>query len=184
MTLPANIRVNATFPFPSLVQGSGPITIAKNNGIWTIGFTSAAFASQVPSAPSFATDFLLAYDAVNNTFFSISLATLISLVNVSAGASRTQRTTTTTPITVGPTDQIISTKITSAAACTLPSAASRVGVPVTFKDLGQASAHNITITAAGGDTIDGAASFVMNINYASVTLVPFNDGTNTGWMVQ
>ena len=40
--LPARIRVNATFPFPALVQGSGPVTVSKANGIWTIGFTGSS----------------------------------------------------------------------------------------------------------------------------------------------
>jgi hypothetical protein len=54
--LPANIRVNAAFPFPSLVQGSGPITVAKNNGIWTIGSTEVGGGNvsndTVPAAPT------------------------------------------------------------------------------------------------------------------------------------
>lgn len=41
MALPARLRVNAAFPFPALVQGSGPVTVSKSNGIWTIGFTAA-----------------------------------------------------------------------------------------------------------------------------------------------
>ena len=42
MSIPPNIRVNAAFPFPALVQGSGPITITKANGIWTVGFDSSS----------------------------------------------------------------------------------------------------------------------------------------------
>ena len=38
MNLPANIRVNVQTPFPALVQGSGPITLTKINGVWTIGY--------------------------------------------------------------------------------------------------------------------------------------------------
>ena len=185
MTLPANIRVNTAVPFPALVQSNGPITISKNNGIWTIGFTITTFGAQVPLVGNYPTDFLMGYDTINKTFFSVSITNLISSINQSLGAARTQRTTTTTPIVVQSTDQIISTNVSSGpAACTLPSAASRVGVPLTFKDLGQASAHNITLTAAGGDTIDGAATYVIRDNFGYVTLVPFNDGTNTGWMVQ
>lgn len=183
MTLPANIRINTSVPFPALVLPSGPITLTKNNGVWTIGFTIAAFGTQVPLVGNYPTDFLLAWDAVNQTFFKVSITNLISSLNILAGAARNQRTTTATPIVVAGTDQIISTKITSAAACTLPSAATRVGVPLTFKDLGQATANHITLTASGGDTIDGAATYVLNNNFQGVTLVPFNDGTNTGWMV-
>ena len=42
MNIPDNIRVNASFPFPALVQGSGPITLTKINGIWTIGYNGSA----------------------------------------------------------------------------------------------------------------------------------------------
>jgi hypothetical protein len=37
VTLPPNIRVNLTVPFPAQVIGSGQITVTKNNGVWTIG---------------------------------------------------------------------------------------------------------------------------------------------------
>jgi hypothetical protein len=184
MTLPANVRINTAVPFPALVLPSGPITLAKNNGVWTIGFTINAFGSQVPLVGNYPTDFLLAWDAVNQTFFKVSITNLISSLNILSGSARAQRTTTATPIVVGALDQIISTKITTPATCTLPSAAGRLGVPLTFKDLGQATANNITFTAAGGDTIDGAATYVLSTNFAWVTFVPFNDGTNTGWMVQ
>jgi hypothetical protein len=184
MTLPANVRANTGVPFPALVLPSGPITLAKNNGVWTIGFTINAFGSQVPLVGNYPTDFLLAWDSVNQTFFKVSITNLISTLAITTGVARVQRTTTVTPIVVSGTDQIISCNISSGpAACTLPSAVSRAGVPLTFKDLGQAAAHNITLTAAGADTIDGAATYVMNNNRQWVTLMPFNDGTNTGWMV-
>jgi hypothetical protein len=57
-------------------------------------------------------------------------------------------------------------------------------VPLTFKDLGQASAHNITISPSGGDTIDGLASIKLTNNFQTLTLVPLNDGTNAGWAVE
>lgn len=183
MTLPANIRINTAVPFPALVQSNGPITISKNNGIWTIGFTITTFGSQVPLVGNYPTDFLLAWDDVNKTFFKVSITNLIASIATTI-PTPTQRYVTTTPIGVGASDQIINCKITSPAACTLPSAASRLGSKVTFKDLGQATANNITLTAAGGDTIDGAATYVIRDNFGYVTLVPFNDGTNTGWMVQ
>lgn len=183
MTLPANIRVNAQLPFPSLVIGTGPITIGKANGSWTVGFTVNAFGSIVPPVPNYPTDFLFGYDALSGVFFKVSITNLIATINSTAGI-RNQRAVTATPFSIGPTDQIINCRITSAAACTLPAASTRIGQSITVKDLGQATAHPITLTAAGADTIDGAATYVIANNFGWVTLVPFNDGTNTGWMIQ
>lgn len=83
MTLPANIRVSAQLPFPSLVVGSGPITIGKANGIWTAGFSISAFGSIVPPIPNYPTDFLLGYDQVNNVFFKVSITNLAATLPAS-----------------------------------------------------------------------------------------------------
>jgi len=54
------------------------------------------------------------------------------------------------------------------------------GRSVTVKDAGgNAGANNITISTEGAETIDGAATLVINTNYAAVTL--YSDGTN--WFV-
>jgi hypothetical protein len=183
MTLPAKIRVNTLVNFPALVTGSAPVTIGKANGIWTIGLAVGTLATSVPPMSAFTTDYVLLWDDVLKTYSKVSLATLSASI-APPPATRAQRTTTVTPIVVASSDQIISCKITSPASCALPSAASRIGVPVTFKDLGQATVNNITLTANGTDTIDGLPSYVLRNNFAGVTLVPFNDGTNVGWMVQ
>ncbi len=53
----------------------------------------------------------------------------------------------------------------------------RPGEWVLIKDgAGVAATHNLTITAGGGSTIDGAGSVVLNTNYAS--LLVYSDGTN------
>lgn len=53
----------------------------------------------------------------------------------------------------------------------------RPGEWVLIKDgAGVAATHNITVTAGGGSTIDGAGSVVLNTNYAS--LLVYSDGTN------
>src|ERR1700730_15855963 len=178
------MRVNAQLPFPVLGTETGPITIGKVNGIWQVGFTINAFGTQNPPSGNYPTDFLFAYDSVAKAFFKISITNLISSLNVLSGAARSQRAVTASPIVIAGTDQILNCNIAAAAACALPAAATRVGVPLTFKDLGQAAAHNITLTAAGADTIDGAAALVMKNNWQGVTLVPFNDGTNTGWSIE
>ena len=181
MNIPANIRVNAAFPFPALVQGFGPVTISKANGIWTIGFSIDQLGQRTSATP--ATDFILVWDDVNNTFYKISIANLASAINA-GGAARAQRLVTASPIVVAPTDQIINCNIAVTASCALPFAASRVGAPVTFHDMGQALAHPITLTASGADTIDGQPSYVLSNNRQTVTLVPFNDGTSVGWGVE
>lgn len=179
MTAPASLRFNVNVPFPALVQGSGPVTIAKQSGIWTIGFQIANLATQIPPVANYPTDYLLVYDAVAQTFFKISMASL------GIGGARLQRSVTATPIVISSNDQILNCNINVAAACALPAAASRNGVPLTFKDVGaQFGAHNLTITPNGAETIDGAATLVLNVNRQGVTLVPFNDGVNSGWAIE
>ena len=184
MTLPASIRVNTQANFPTLVYGSGPIVIGKANGIWTVGWTMAPLGVQVPLPANYATDYLIVWDAQTNTFFRMSIAGLIASLGIDTGAVRLQRLVVTTPIVVSGSDAIINCNVPVAAACTLPPAAARGGVPLTFKDMGQANAHHITLTAAPGDTIDGQPFITLQNNYQSITLVPLNDGTSIGWAIE
>jgi hypothetical protein len=179
MAAVANVRVNVQAPFPAMVTSSGPITLTKLNGVWTVGFSIAVLAAQIPPVANYPNDFLIVYDATAQAFFKISLSSL------GANGARTQRSVTATPIVIGPSDQILNCNINVAAACALPPSASRNGVPLTFKDVGaQFAAHNLTITPNGAETIDGAANLVLSTNRAGVTLVPFNDGVNTGWAIE
>ena len=75
------------------------------------------------------------------------------------------------------TDQYIAvTSTASPVSLVLPTANVMQGQTFVIKDeSGGASANNITITA-GAATIDGAASFVINLNYGAIN-VTF-DGTN------
>lgn len=186
MAAPATVRVNVQVPFPALVTGTGPITITKVNGIWTVGFSFTAFGPQVPPSGNYPTDFLLVYDSIAKAYFTLSITNLLSTIAITTGAARTQRSVTASPITIATTDQILNCNIsTGSPTCTLPSAASRVGVPLTFKDVGaQFGAHNLTITPAGADTIDGQTSLLLSGNRQAVTLVPFNDGINSGWSIE
>lgn len=183
MGLPPNVRVNAQLPFPAMVTGGAGIAISKNNGIWQVSFSINGFGSQNPPSGNFATDFLLGYDAIAQTFFKVSIANLIAVTT----SIRLQRRVTATPIIVSATDQILNCNISSgAASCTLPSYATRGGLALTFKDVGgQAAANNITITPNGAETIDGVnAAVVLRNNYEGITLVPANDGTSTGWSIE
>lgn len=185
MVAPANVRVNTQAPFPTMVVGTGPITIAKNLGIWQVGFSINVFGSQNPPVGNFPTDFLLGYDTVNNVFFKISLTNLIGAITPPSPI-RTQRLATTSPITVSGSDNIINVNISSGSpTCTLPLASSRAGSPLTFKDVGgNFGAHNLTITPAGGDNIDGGGAIVLGTNRQAVTLVPANDGSTVGWSIE
>lgn len=177
MGLPATVRVNTTVNFPSLVFGTGPIILTKLNGVWTVGFSMASLAVQTPAPANYATDYFLMYDSVANQLFNVPIT------GGPFGRARMQRSVTSTPIVVTATDEVLNCNINVNAACALPAAASRLGLPLTFKDLGQASAHNITITPNGAETIDGAANVKLTNNRQELTLVPFNDGVNSGWFL-
>jgi hypothetical protein len=63
---------------------------------------------------------------------------------------------------------------------TIPSAQRFNGRELVIKDSGgNAGNNNITIATGGAETIDGATNHIINVNYASVTLV--TDGTN--WFI-
>lgn len=77
MTVPTNIRMNLNAPFPSLVTGSGPISVGKQNGIWQIGYSIAGLAIQPqPPAGNLATDYVLVWDSVAQTFVQVPLSAL------------------------------------------------------------------------------------------------------------
>jgi Collagen triple helix repeat (20 copies) len=98
----------------------------------------------------------------------------------------TQRSVTSGPITVASGDEILNCNISSGApTCSLPSATTRAGRPVIFKDVGgQFAAHNLTITFAGAEKADNLTSLTLSNNYGYLRLVPMNDGVNTGWAIQ
>jgi hypothetical protein len=122
--------------------------------------------------------------ALPGTNVQVDLQNLDS--RVTTATSRTQRLVTASPIVVGAADMIINVNISSGSpTCTLPTAASRAGVALTFQDVGgNFAAHNLTITPSGGDTIDGQASLVLSTNRMNINLVPANDGTTVGWFIE
>jgi hypothetical protein len=103
-----------------------------------------------------------------------------------AFTTQVQRSVTTSPITVATSDDIINCNITSGSpTCTLPAAATRSGDPIKFKDVGgQFAAHPLTITPNGVERIDGLASLTLSTNYQYLCLRPFNDGVNSGWLIE
>lgn len=183
MNIPANIRVNVSFPFPALVTASGPVSLAKLNGIWTIGLSVGLLGVQIPPIGNYPTDYILVWDDVTKTWFKMPLSALPT-GGGGGGTARTQRLVVASPIVIAPTDQIINCNIPATAACALPQASTRLGSALTFKDMGQASAHPITLSPFAGDTIDGGGAIVLNNNRQGVTLVPYNDGTSVGWAIE
>lgn len=83
--------------------------------------------------------------------------------------------------TIGATDHTYFISVDNSAAAitvTLPSAATvGSGRPYRIKCRSDAAVHNVTIQRAGADTIDGAATYVMNVGKAEVGVVS-NGGTN------
>lgn len=122
--------------------------------------------------------------ALPGTSVQVDLQNLDS--RVTTATAPTQRLVTSSPIVVQSTDMIINVNISSGSpSCTLPTAASRAGIPLVFVDVGgNFGAHALTITPAGGDTIDGQSSLTLGTSHQSIRLVPANDGTTTGWTVQ
>ncbi len=179
MTLPANIRVNVGAPFPAVTKATAPVTIAQANGIWTVGFSMATLGIEQPTIMQQQTDYLIVWDSVQGNFYRIPLSAVTS---GGIGGSGTQRSVTAGPVVIVDSDRILNLNLSGSLTITLPGFASRNGVPLTFKDVGRkATANPLTIAAAAGETIDGNASIALNTNAQSITLVPANDGVNTGW---
>ena len=167
MALPANIRVNTSAPFPSLVTASGPITLAKANGIWKIGFSIAMLG--VENVPNPATTYLLLFDSIAGNFFKIPLASL------PITGARVQRSITGAgSLPIASTDQILNVNSGPGLIIPIPLAVTRGGAPFTFNLLPGSSP--VTLTATGPDTLDGQASLVLNSG--GVTLTPYTDGVN------
>jgi hypothetical protein len=177
MALPANIRVNVSAPFPALVKGSGVITLAKANGIWTIGLTYNQLGVQTPPVPNYPTDYVLVYDSVAQTYFKMPLSGLPI-------PGRPQRSVTAGPVVIAGADQILNLNLGASLVITLPSYLIRQGVPLTFTDASKnagAVFYAQTIAAAIGEKIDANASIPLNVPGQTITLMPFNDGVNAGW---
>jgi hypothetical protein len=81
-----------------------------------------------------------------------------------------------TPVTSKGYTNEIAASTAAAVAVTLPAGANGHSVIVKDATGAGASANNITITPNGADTIDGAATLVINVDRASFTLV--KNGTN------
>ncbi len=174
MTLPANTRVNIGAPFPSLVKGSGPVTIVKQNGIWTVGF-SVTNIGAMPVNVNPATIDILVWNTITASFQLATLSQIVTFEN-----APTKISSVNSPYTPLATDTYLYVDTaTGPVTINLVAALARNGVTLRIKDTtGHAAANNITIKPVGGgapETIDGftnAAPLVLKANYDGVSLSP------------
>ena len=171
MSLPANIRVNVSAPFPSTVKANGPVTITKQKGIWTVGF-SVVNIGGMPGGVNPTTIDILVWNTLTKTF---QLTTLASIATFAG--TKTHISSLNSPYTPQPTDTYLSVDTsTGAVEIDLAAAGSRSNLALTIKDItGHAAANNITIKPVNGETIDGythAAPLVLAANYDGVKISP------------
>lgn len=177
MSLPEDIRVNVPIPFPTLVLASGPIAVSKSSGIWSVGFSFNGINQTVPLQANWATDLVLVWDSVAKTFITVSMATLAS----PPAPAPTYDTAAGTYNVTSETVLLINKAVPAASNIQLPTAASRLGVPIIIKDYaGNAAANVATILPNGAEKIDGLASLPINSNYGGFKLIPIATG---GWYI-
>lgn len=89
MGLPATVRVNTTVNFPSLVFGTGPVSVTKNNGVWAIGLTANSLGALSPGFdPS--SKKLIVQDATTNAWSTMAFSAFPSIAITSLAASLAQ----------------------------------------------------------------------------------------------
>lgn len=168
MTQPANIRVNIGAPFPATVKGAGPVTIAKQNGIWTVGFTIANLAA-VPAGTDPTTLEVLVWNTVTQTFQQTTLA------NAFASSPRTIGIADS-PYAVKPSDSVIFVDSSGGpVVIDLQAAAARAGRDLDVMDASGNAAtagHNISIIPSGLETVAGLNPLVINASYGGFKLRP------------
>lgn len=170
MTQPANIRINLGAPFPSRVKGSGPVALAKQNGIWTVSLNYGAF-GPVNSVPNPATTYSLVWDSTTGTFYLIPLAAV-------SGNKVVKVITAAGPYAAQPNDDVIIVKQLAGAPFTVTVDWSGRTKPLKVVDgKGDAAANNITITPAAGQTQLASVnySYVIDGNGGSITMTPLPD---------
>lgn len=172
MTLPANIRINASAPFPATVRGSGVIAITKASGIWTVSLNFAALAI-TPAVADPAHSYVLVWNSLTGVY------TLVP-VGVAFVAKSVKIITAAGPYAALPTDQVLIIKQLVGAAFTVTVDWSQRTLPLTVVDgKGDANAHNITITPAAGQTQMATVnySYIIDGNGGSITLTPLPDAS-------
>ena len=172
MTLPANIRVNASAPFPATVKGSGVVAISKVNGIWTVSLNFSALA-QLQVIPDPANTYTLIWNAVTGVF-------ALAAVSATANGKVVKTLTAPGPYAALPTDEVLIVKQLIAAPFTVTVDWSVRTKPLRVVDgKGDANVNNITVTPAAGQSQMASVNYSYIIDGAggSITLTPLPDNT-------
>lgn len=78
MTLPANIRVNVSAPFPTLVQAIGPVAISKQNGIWTVSLDPSQVGAFGLTPAQYPSTFVTVWNSGTKAFYNVALTQLLT----------------------------------------------------------------------------------------------------------
>jgi hypothetical protein len=181
MTLPANIRLAMQVPFPAMVTGTGPISITKQNGVWTVGFSSAAFGVQNPPPNSLMnTDYVLTYDSVNRTYINVPIGSFYYTGGfmrfVAKGVNfNSANTDTQIPIVLPPGISRYRVQFTAINNASASISTATAGIFTGAGGTGQAIAANqaITLTAPATDTLNNT----MQLAVTNQTTMAYNDAT-------
>lgn len=172
MTLPANIRVNMSAPFPAMVRGSGVVAVTKANGIWTVSLNYAALGLSA-AVPDPANTYVLVWNALTGVFTMVPISYVASQHAVKI-------LTAPGPYPALPTDEVLIVKQLVGAAFTITVDWSQRTKPLRVVDgKGDAAVNNITVTPAAGQSQLAAVNFsyVIDGNGGSITLTPLPDGS-------
>jgi hypothetical protein len=164
-----------------LAVGSGKIGINKNSslgGTLHIVTSSLGTIGQVVQATTGQTANLTEWQNSSG----VAIASVSATGTVVASAFAAAYTTKSANYTLTSSDSVVVGDASGGAfTLTLPAANSvPAGRQFRFKKKDNVVGNNLTVAAAGSDTIDGATSFVLNIQYQSVTLV--SDGSSNWWV--
>lgn len=174
MTLPANIRVNTSAPFPATVKGSGAIGVGKVGGVWTIFLNYLGFGT-APTVPDPANTYTLVWNKLTGVFTLIPIGSVFSskVVTKLGGVGQPA-----SPYAAQPTDDIL---LVYAVPFTVNVNWSARVNPLRIVDQSGAAsvATPITITPSAGQTQMATVNYSYPIdgNGGSITLTPLPDGT-------
>ena len=175
MTLPANVRVNLSAPFPATVKGSGLVAISKVGNIWTVSINFSGIA-QTQAVPDPINTYVLTWNPLTNVavFLQISAVSANNKVVTKLGGVGQPAS----PYAAQPNDDVL---LVYAVPFTVTVDWSGRVKPLRIVDQSALAsvANPISITPAAGQTQLATVNYTYTIDGAggSITLTPLPDGT-------